>query len=163
MYRMIREFFRSMFNPAEYLDSDNIRENDTVDNESIMSNIDISVKTALLALVILGLPKSGNGGPQQPPGGPNPPKIPVNYEFLAKLYKRVGEESDKKNQNVTSSDKKSSKIVSRRKKGDRLIIGIGSPIRKSPLKESEIALPKVHVEKQSSALVPYKEKEERLD
>jgi hypothetical protein len=152
-----------MFNPAEYLDSDNVRENDTVDNESIISNIDISVKTALFALVILGLPKSGNGGPQQPPGGPKPPKIPVNYEFLAKLYKRVGEESDKKNQNSISSEKKSSKIVSRRTTGDKFIIGIGSPIRKSPLKEAEIASPKIHVQKQSSALVPYEEKEEKID
>ena len=160
MLKMIKAFFTSMFRPAEYLDPDNVKENDVVDNESMMANIDISVKTALLALVILGLPKSGNGGPQQPGGGPKPPKIPVNYEFLAKLYKRVGEESDKKNQN---SVKKSSKIVSRRKTGDRLVIGIGSPIKKPPLKESEIVLPKIHVQKQSSALVPYEEKEEKLD
>ena len=98
-----------------------------------------------------------------PPSGPKSPRIPPNFKFLAKLYKRVGEESDKKNQNSISSDKKSSKIVSRRKTGDRLIIGIGPPIVKSPLKESEIALPKVYVEKQSSALVPYEEKEEKID
>jgi hypothetical protein len=157
MFKMIKEFFHSMLRPAEYLGSDNVEENDAGDNESILNNIDISVKTALLALVILGLPKSGSDG-SQPPGGPKPPKIPVNYEFLAKLYKRVGEESDKKNQNSSNSEKKSSRIVSRRKTGDRLIIGIGSPIVKSPLKESEIALPKVHTEKKSSALVPYEEK-----
>ena len=161
MIDMIRAFFGSMFRPADYLDYDNAKENDTVDNESIMSNIDVSIKAALLALVIIGLPKAGTDGPQPP--NPRPPKIPLNYEFLAKLYKRVGEESDKKNQNSSSSEKKSSKIVSRRKKGDRLIIGIGAPIRKSPLRESETASPKVHVEKKSSALVPYEEKEEKLD
>ena len=63
MFKMIKAFFRSMLRPAEYLDSDNIKENDSVDNESIMSNIDVSVKTALLALVILALPKSGGDGP----------------------------------------------------------------------------------------------------
>lgn len=161
MFKMIKAFFRSMLRPAEYLDSDNVKEHDAVDNESIMGDIDVSVKAALLALVILALPKLGGDNPRPP--GPKSPKIPPNFEFLAKLYKRVGEESDKKNQNSISSDKKSSKIVSRRKTGDRLIIGIGSPIVKSPLKESEIALPKVYVEKQSSALVPYEEKEEKID
>ena len=156
MFKMIKAFFHSMLRPAEYLGSDNVKETDAIDNESIMENIDVSVKAALLALVIIGLPKSGSDGPQLP--NPKPPKIDVNYEFLAKLYKRVGEESGKKNQNSSSSDKKLSRIVSRRKTGDRLIIGIGSPIPKSPLKESEIALQKVHVEKQSSALVPYEGK-----
>ena len=161
MLKMIRDFFFSMFNPSSYLDSDNVKEDNAADNESIMANVDVSVKAALLALVIIGLPKSGTDGPQPP--NPRPPKIPVNYEFLAKLYKRVGEESDKKNQNSTGFEKKSSKIVSRRKKGDRLIIGIGVPIIKSPLRESEIASPKVHAENKSSALVPYEEKEEKLD
>ena len=51
MFRMVKEFFRSLFSPAEYLDSDNAKGNDPVDNELIMANIDVSVKAALLALV----------------------------------------------------------------------------------------------------------------
>jgi hypothetical protein len=91
----------------------------------------------------------------------NPPKTnktPVNYKFLAKLYNKVGQEIDKKNQNSISSDKQVSKIISRRKVGDELIIGTGHLVERSLLKESQIVLPKVHTQKESSALVPYEEK-----
>jgi hypothetical protein len=154
MYQMLRHFFRSLIRPGDYLNSDNIEKDEGIDEGVILNNVDISVKAALLALVIIALPKSGGSPP------PRGPKIPPNYEFLAKLYKRVGEEIYKKNQNSISSDKKSSRIVSRRKIGDKLVIGLGPPITRPPLKESQIALPKEHIQKLSLALVPYQKNPE---
>ena len=159
MWKMVKLFFRSMFGPVppDYLNPDNVDPNVAVDDELVLNNIDISVKASLLALLILGLPKTPDGDFRFPKR-PKPPK--VNYEFLAKLYKKSGEQIEKNTQGSINSDEKFSKITTRRKEGGRLIIGLGPPEKKFPLKERQIELPKS--DEQSTALVPLRKSQIEL-
>ena len=89
MLKLLRSFVDSLLRPYEYAEKVDQSQNigDVVDGEDaetiILNKIELAVKTSILALVLVGLPKNI---PEDPP-----PRKPPNYDLLAKLSKKAGE------------------------------------------------------------------------
>jgi len=160
MLKLVRSFVDSLLRPGKYLDETDQSENtdgilDGDNGETLLlNNIEIAVKTSLLALMLVGLPKQIPKNNGEVP----PPRKPPNYKLLADLYKKAGE--NLKNQ-IPKNDQQSPKVVKpvleRRSENGRLIVrirGIGTPPERRVLKESQKLSKKEYIQEVSKALVP---------
>ena len=169
MLKLVRSFVDSLLRPGKYLDETDQSENtdgilDGDNGETLLlNNIEIAVKTSLLALMLVGLPKQMPKNNGEVP----PPKKPVNYELLAKLYKKAGE--NLKNQ-IPTDNKQSPKIsqpsLEKRNENGRLIVrirGIGRPPERRVLKESQKLSKKEYIQEVSKVLVPLDKEDSKLN